>query len=103
MPEKYLPIGSVVLLGDSPTKLMITGYMVLYDNVIYDYSACIYPEGIQDSNRNILFNHDKITEIIFKNKVTEEEEKFFDNLKKLEEKNYPQVALDIIAKNKESK
>ena len=49
MQEKYLPIGSVVLLKGGKKRLMITGYCMQTQEkpgVIYDYSGCIFPEGL---------------------------------------------------------
>lgn len=77
MQSKYLPIGSIVLLKEGKKKIMITGYYVtnMSDNKIYDYSACIYPEGIVDNKTIILFNHDDIFNIIFTGYSDEEEKK----------------------------
>ena len=64
--EKYLPIGSVVLLKEGLKKLMITGYCITKKNdktKIYDYIACLYPEGIIDTEKNILFDHENIERI----------------------------------------
>ena len=54
MNDKLLPIGSVVLLKEAKKRLMIIGY---YPTIIseegntttYDYSGCLFPEGIIDS------------------------------------------------------
>lgn len=77
MKNKYLPIGSIVLLKEGKKKIMITGYYVtnVSDNKIYDYSACIYPEGIVDNKTIILFNHEDISNIIFTGYSDEEEKK----------------------------
>lgn len=63
--EKYLPIGSVVLLDGGETKVMITGFVVSAEdeNEVYDYMGCIYPEGVTDTDENLLFNHDQIVQI----------------------------------------
>ncbi len=44
----YLPIGSVVTLKDGGRPLMITGRSQrnAADNTLWDYSACLYPEGV---------------------------------------------------------
>ena len=67
MKEKYLPIGSVVTLKDATKKIMIIGYCPVEKerNQMYDYSACLYPEGVIDSNRILLFNHNQIATIHF--------------------------------------
>lgn len=67
--DKYLPIGTVVLLENGKKELMITGYLVSENNnsnVVYDYSGCLYPEGIISSNQNAVFNHSQIREVLFK-------------------------------------
>lgn len=77
MKNKYLPIGSIVLLKEGKKRIMITGYYVtnVSDNKIYDYSACIYPEGIVDNKTIILFNNEDISNIIFTGYSDEEEKK----------------------------
>jgi len=65
--EKFLPIGSIVLLKDAKKKLMITGFcLVTKQNVnkVYDYSGCVYPEGIITSEQTVLFNHNQIENVI---------------------------------------
>ena len=64
MKEKYLPLGSVVTLENATKKIMIIGYLPLSnDNVVYDYNACTFPEGVLDANKTLAFNHDQIKEI----------------------------------------
>lgn len=82
--EKYLPIGSVVLLKGAKKRLMITGFYVKAktgdDDTIYDYSGCLYPEGVISSDENCVFNHDQIDKIYFLGYVDEEEKKFKEDL-----------------------
>ncbi len=66
MKEKYLPIGTVVLLKGATHKVMITGFCAVTkdnENKIFDYRGCPFPEGIIDSRGSALFNHDDIYEI----------------------------------------
>lgn len=82
--EKYLPIGSVVKLLNVNKKIMITGFLSsdINDNSkSYDYTGCIYPEGILDSKKLILFNHDQIENIIYIGYKSDEESKFKEFLK----------------------
>ena len=68
MRDKYLPIGSVVLLKGGKKRAMITGFCsVAQENQekIYDYSGCVYPEGYLSSNQVCLFDHDQIDKIFF--------------------------------------
>lgn len=76
--EKYLPLGSVVLLKEAKKRLMITGFCIKVDgqDLIYDYSGCLYPEGIIGASEVAVFNHDQI-EKIFSIGFSDEEEKKF--------------------------
>lgn len=59
-----LPIGSVVVVGDSTKKVMIIGVcQKSTDGRIFDYSGVVYPEGFLDSQKMFLFNNDQITQI----------------------------------------
>lgn len=63
MKEKYLPIGTVLLLKDATKMLMITGYCSSTPedpNKVYDYVACLFPEGGLAGDEVALFNHDQI-------------------------------------------
>ena len=83
MEEKYLPIGSVVLLEGGTKKLMITGYCMETEEqpgVLYDYSGCLYPEGLIRSDVTSIFNHDQIKEIFFKGYNDEEGKEFHETL-----------------------
>lgn len=64
--EKFLPIGSVVLLKGAEKRLMITGYCLIGKedvNKVFDYSGCLYPEGIITSEQTIVFNHGQIEKV----------------------------------------
>lgn len=66
--QKYLPLGTVVLLKGATKRLMITGFCIVDSvdsSVIHDYSACIYPEGMLKPNQLALFNHEQIAQIIY--------------------------------------
>lgn len=65
--NELLPIGSVVKLKDAVKALMIYGILQNHteSNTLYDYVACLYPEGNISSEYTYLFNHDKIEEIYF--------------------------------------
>ena len=44
--EKYLPIGTVVMLKGGTKRVMISGFCAIDgENVknMYDYSGCVYP------------------------------------------------------------
>ena len=78
MKERFLPIGTVVLLKGGKKEVMITSYCIFPTKVqkpngealgeapkMYEYGGCIYPEGILDSNMACAFNHGQIEKIIY--------------------------------------
>lgn len=86
MKEKYLPVGTVVLLKGGKKRAMITGFCsVAQENQekIYDYSGCVYPEGYLSSNQVCLFDHDQIEKIFFLGFEDEEEVQFKERLNKI--------------------
>lgn len=77
--DKFLPIGTIVLLKNGKKRLMITGFCVRTndkDSKMYDYSGCLYPEGILTTEQIAMFNHDQIDKI-FSVGYSDEEERFF--------------------------
>ena len=88
MKEKYLPIGTVVLLKGGKKRAMITGFCsVAQENQekIYDYSGCVYPEGYLSSNQVCLFDHDQIEKIFFLGYEDDEEKMFKEKLNNIVE------------------
>ena len=86
MRDKYLPIGSVVLLKGGKKRAMITGFCsVAQENQekIYDYSGCVYAEGYLSSNQVCLFDHDQIDKIFFTGFEDEEEFTFKEKLNQI--------------------
>lgn len=86
MREKFLPIGTVVLLKGGKKRAMITGFCSIANEnqeKIYDYSGCVYPEGYLSSNQVCLFDHDQIDKIFFVGFEDEEEKMFKDKLSKI--------------------
>ena len=102
MKEKFLPIGTVVLLKNGKKEIMITSYGVMPegniiengkevpgDKKMFDYGGCTYPEGFVSPENIVCFNHDKIEKICFMGYETDEYKafnqimtKFYDNYKK---------------------
>ena len=81
--NKFLPIGSVVLLKGAKKRLMIMGHrIVAKENIskIYDYSGCLYPEGNINSELNILFDHENVEKIYLLGYSDEEEKEYRKNL-----------------------
>lgn len=102
--KRFLPIGSVVLLKGAKKELMITCYCIsptgeIYENgakkeaekgQLFEYGACMYPEGIIRSEIVYGFNHDQIEKIChvgYKTEVSDNLSVMLDeSLKKLNEK-----------------
>ena len=77
--EKYLPIGTVVLLQGAVKKVMITGFASMSpdtgERVFYD-SGCPYPDVFFDYNQVCVFDHSQIKEIVYVGLENEEESEF---------------------------
>ena len=89
MEEKYLPLGSVVMLKEGKKEIMITGYLTIpkdNPNVMYDYSAVLYPEGEIDSDQVLAFNIADIDKIIFRGYQTDAEKEYVAKLDALRDK-----------------
>ena len=65
--KTLLPIGSVVLLKGAEKRLMICGRIQtdVATQKQYDYSACLYPEGIVNSKELYMFNNEDIDILFF--------------------------------------
>lgn len=64
--ERVLPIGSIVSLNGGNKRLMIIGYCKKGKNNpddIFDYAACLYPNGFLSADQTVIFNHDCIEHI----------------------------------------
>ena len=82
--EKYLPIGTVVMLKGGTKRVMIVGFCAVegQDSQMYDYSGCLYPEGLLSSNELCLFNHDQIEKVYYVGLAEDEEEKQYKEILK---------------------
>ena len=90
MNKEFLPIGSVCLLKDAKKKVMITGFCVKGNETgdrVFDYLACVYPEGVISSDQNLLFDHEDIGQIIAIGYSDEEEKQVFGIYRELEKQN----------------
>ena len=90
--KNLLPNGSVVVLKDSNRKIMIharwQGLEGETENRIFDYGACLYPEGTLDANETILFDHENIEYVLFVGYRDIDEFKYLEYIKEqVEEKN----------------
>lgn len=61
----YYPIGTVVTLKGGDRPLMIYGRKQIQQqqNLIWDYVACLYPEGNLGEDYNIFFQQEEIARV----------------------------------------
>jgi len=100
--EKYLPVGSVLMLKNGKKRVMITGFVATApetEGKVYDYIGCLYPEGVISSDKNLLFNHDQISEIYYMGYVDDEWKKVEVKLKELVEKQLNSVAKEEVVES----
>ena len=86
MENKFLPIGSIVLLKGAKKKIMITGFLckdVDNNSELFDYLGCPYPEGLIAFNQNVLFNNDQIEQVFKEGYKDNEEIEYKEKLNKL--------------------
>jgi len=84
MEEKYLPLGSIVMLGGGQKQLMVTGYCMETPenpNKIFDYCGCIFPEGIIRSDLTCVFDHSQIEKVFCKGYIDAAASEFLEKLK----------------------
>lgn len=76
--KELLPIGSVVLLKGAKKRLMICGRLQYLegDNRLYDYSGCLYPEGLTDPRQLYVFDAGSIEQVVAVGLRDEEELRF---------------------------
>lgn len=87
--EKYLPLGTVVLLKNAKKRIMITGFAATAletKGKMYDYIGCLYPEGVISSDKNLLFDHEQINKIYYMGYKDEEWKKTEIKIKEIVEK-----------------
>lgn len=85
--KKYLPVGSVVLLKNALKKAMIIGIMQSTvdkekNTAEYDYLGVLYPEGFLTTDTMFMFNHDMITDVVFRGYENPERTEFIEKLEK---------------------
>ena len=82
---QLLPIGSVVMLKNGTKAVMVIGFYTYsgeHPDKVFDYSGCMYPEGMIGSDLNLLFNHDQIQEVLYTGYQSEQEVEFKQKLAK---------------------
>ena len=78
--KKYKPLGSVVLLKNGTKRVMIYGRKQILASTgeLFDYVACLYPEGNIGAEYTFLFNDDDIEEVIFEGYSDKEDLEFIE-------------------------
>lgn len=84
---EYLPIGSVVLLKNGIKKAMVIGIMPVItdkkgEQKSFDYTGVIYPEGLLSMEASFVFNHNQITDVVFRGYENPEREDFISRIDK---------------------
>ena len=77
--NKFLPVGSVVLLKGGIKKLVVIGIKQIKadeENKEFDYIGVLYPEGFLGNDTNFLFNHEDINDVVFTGYTNPEREDF---------------------------
>ena len=80
--KDLLPVGSIVLLKDATKKLMIIGILQVNqkEKKMYDYLGVPYPEGFISTDKNFLFTHADINDVIIYGYTNSEREVFLNAL-----------------------
>ncbi len=103
--EKYLPLGTVVILKNATHQIMIIGFGAVLkpeDRKVYDYLGCFYPEGVLKTDEIFAFDHEEIDKIFFEGYNSINEQAYRAHIKKVlkentDEKGELQVPLSEIA------
>lgn len=84
MAKQIFPIGSVVLLKGATKRVMICGRFQKRegDETLYDYSACPFPDGLNDPRKMVLFQNEDIAEVYFIGFQDPEELQYRDAIRK---------------------
>lgn len=98
--EKYLPLGSVVIMKDAKKRVMVTGFAAVSPespDKVWDYIGCLWPEGMISPDKNLLFDHEMIEKIFAIGYTDEEQKKFsevLNNARKMHEEKMKAAAQD---------
>lgn len=62
---KYFPIGTVVTLRGGNRPIMIYGRKQIQENsnLIWDYAACLYPEGNLGDDYTVFFQNEEVKKV----------------------------------------
>ncbi len=85
--KDLLPVGSIATFKGSDKKMMIIGFGAVGDkdpNVVYDYYACMYPEGIMDVEETVYaFNRKDVKKIFYTGYMDDENKGFLEKMDKV--------------------
>lgn len=84
--EKFLPVGTVVLLKNGTKRVMVNGFCTMDANhpeKVYDYSGVLFPEGSLSSDQTLLFDHSQIIKVYHMGLEDPEEQEFVTKLKQI--------------------
>lgn len=81
---EFLPIGTIITLKNGNKRIMICGRLQERedDHKIFDYVACLYPEGILAPDELFLFNNEDIDQVHYIGMQDAEEFQFNEFLQK---------------------
>ena len=76
--DALLPLGTVVLLRESTKRVMIYGRLQRETDgeKVWDYIACLFPEGNINPDHSFLFDNAQIENVFFVGCQDEEEMRF---------------------------
>ena len=104
MKEKFLPVGTVVLLENGTKRVMINGFCTMdanHPDKIYDYSGVLFPEGSLSSDQTLLFDHKQIARVDHYGLEDQEEKNFKAKLVKIAEAAEASAASQLAARNQQ--
>lgn len=79
--KDFLPVGSVVSLLDINQLVVIIGFLpVDLEEKKWDYLGAPYPYGVINSDENILFNRNQISEVVYSSYSNEVDKKYREKL-----------------------
>ncbi|MBR4040326.1 MAG: DUF4176 domain-containing protein [Clostridia bacterium] len=83
--KTYLPLGSIVVLKGATKKMMIYGraQVAKGSGKMYDYVACLYPQGFVKADMLLGFNEEQIDKVIFTGYEDEENEAYVKRMNEL--------------------
>lgn len=93
--DKYVPLGSIVIVKGSVKKIVIIGRGIAVrqegELQYFDYAGCTYPEGLI-GDTVLYINHEDLEEIVFEGYQDEDDVRMQKNLKEQVEKLFPDRA-----------